>query len=677
MSKPKQAKAKAQAVALPNQLDTWVFYGLLAISVALPLAMSRITFDQFDIAKVLLLRIFTLVTVSLWVWKMVTTRKKELRWSKVDFAVIAFLLLVFISTITSVHVPTAIHGKYKRYEGLLTFLNYGILYFLALQAFTSFKRLSTLSKTITLTGGLVSLYGVIQFLGLDPLPWATLPFEQRRSFSTFGNPDLLGGFLVILMPLAVVEFLKARDAKNNILMGSILFISLLCLLTAFTRGAWLGSAVALVVLAVLGGKTILTDKKKLLLVLVAFVSIFAVVMAYSASTGHGVMNLVDRLKSTTQLTEGSAASRIEIWKAGLKMIESKPVFGLGPDTYRLGSERYETKAYVAQGSGQTVADNAHNWVVQLAAGVGIPATLILIGLFFTIMAIAIKYSRRLEGDDRLTYAALIGASIGYFIHLLFGVSISGSTGVFFLVISAILAVTPAVRSFELKPTEGMRFSLQASMVVVIVISAVSAYYALAMYVADYDYAAAIQLGNEGQIEAATSNYERSIELYKNGRYYDGYGMFLDRVGVMQQSRDMIAKSVSVYQAAQEYEPLEGDHYVFLASGHAKLATSSKDPMLDTAVAELQQAISVRPNAYSARILLSNVYMFQGKYQQAIDTLKFVLDINPQEKTAFQIMAKCYQQLGNKKEAQKYYKKYLVLQPDDPEAKAALQLLGKK
>lgn len=667
---------KAQVEAVPNQLDRWVFYGLLAISVALPLAMSRITFDQFDIAKILLLRIFTLITISLWVWKMLTTRKQELRWSKVDFAVIAFLVLVFLSTVTSVHVPTAIHGKYKRYEGLLTFLNYGILYFLAMQTFTSFKRLSTLSKTLTITGGLVSLYGVIQFLGLDPLPWATLPFEQRRSFSTFGNPDLLGGFLVILTPLAIVEFLKARDTKNNVFMGGILFLSFLCLLTAFTRGAWVGSAAAIVVLAVVGGRTILTDKKKLLFILVAFISIFAVILVYSASTGHGVMNLVDRLKSTTQLTEGSAASRIEIWKAGLRMVEEKPILGLGPDTYRLGSEHYETKAYVAQGAGQTVADNAHNWIVQLAAGVGIPATLILIGFFFAIMAIAIKYSRRLEGDDRLTYAALIGGSIGYFIHLLFGVSISGSTGVFFIVISAILAVTPVVKSLELKPTEMTRFSLRISMVVAVIFSAVAAYYALSMYVGDYDYAQAIQSGNQGDIQGAIANYERSIELYKNGRYYDGYGMFLDKLAQMQQDRQVVSKAIAVYQAAKEYEPLEGDHYVFLASSQARLAMSQKDPALDAAVAELNEAIGVRPNAYSARIVLGNILMFQGKYKEALEPLNFVLGINPQDKSALQIAAKCYHQLGNTKEAVKCYKKILAVQPDDPEAKAGLQLLEK-
>jgi tetratricopeptide (TPR) repeat protein len=215
------------------------------------------------------------------------------------------------------------------------------------------------------------------------------------------------------------------------------------------------------------------------------------------------------------------------------------------------------------------------------------------------------------------------------------------------------------------------------MAVGVVFSAVAAYYAVAMYVADYDYAEAIQLSNMGDSQAALAKYERSIELYQNGRYYDGYGMFLDKLGVMQQNGELITKAISVYQQAKEFEPLEGDHYVFLASGQARLAAGSKDPRLDAAVAELRQALIVRPNAYSARLLFANVLMYQGKYQEALNMLKFVLGINPQDKSAFQIMAKCYQQMGNKKEARNYYQKYLVLQPDDAEAKAALQLLGKQ
>jgi NADH-quinone oxidoreductase subunit H len=43
---------------------------------------------------------------------------------------------------------------------------------------------------------IVAGYGLLQFAGLEFVQWGTLPFETNRAFSTYGNPDLLGGFLI-------------------------------------------------------------------------------------------------------------------------------------------------------------------------------------------------------------------------------------------------------------------------------------------------------------------------------------------------------------------------------------------------------------------------------------------------------------------------------------------------
>ena len=65
---------------------------------------------------------------------------------------------------------------------------------------------------------MVSAYGVIQFLGLDFLQWGQLPFEPNRAFSTYGNPDLLGGFIVLALPLALALVFAAEDLKWRIIL---------------------------------------------------------------------------------------------------------------------------------------------------------------------------------------------------------------------------------------------------------------------------------------------------------------------------------------------------------------------------------------------------------------------------------------------------------------------------
>lgn len=669
-------KKKTNQPNLSVQLDQWMFYGFLAIVVAIPLAMSRITYDQFDIAKIAVLRVLTLIILAFWIWRMLVAREPELRWSKLDFAVIGFLSLVFISTVTSIHIPTAIHGKYKRYEGLLTFVNYGIIYFLALQIFTSFGRLEKLSKATALTGGLVALYGVMQYMGADPLPWATLPFEERRSFSTFGNPDLLGGFLVIAVPLAVVEFLRARDLKENILMGSNMFLVLLCLLTAFVRGAWVGSVIAFVVFVAVGARMVLARPKKILFILAIFVSIFLVIAIYSASTGHDVLNLVERIKSMANITEGSAGSRIEIWKAGLGMIKEDPIFGLGPDTFRLGSERYETLEYVKMNAGRTVADNAHNYPVQLAAGVGVPAALLLFAFFTVVIVISSRRAFKMQGDERLVYAGIIASTIGYLVHLVFGVSISGSTGVFWVLIGALAATTLTVSVIKVNKKELVRTSVKIAMIALIVVSMISAYYGIAMYTADYSYAQAITLANSGNVETAIASFERAISLYKNGRYYDGYGMLLERIGMAQRDLNLLSKSSMVYKQGTDWEPYEADHHVFLAGSLAKQATGPDDPVLIDAIRELRETIRIRPYSIPAHLLLGNILLFQQKFKEAIEMSNFVLKIDPGDTNALNIIAKSYEGLGNKEDAKQYYEKILSLKPDDQGTKESLENLGK-
>lgn len=681
----KNKKPVANQPTLPEQLDNWVFYGFLAIAVALPLVMSRplwVTFDQFDITKILFLRLLTLFTMVLWVGKMFSSKRQEVRWSKLDFMVLGFLLLVIISTFTSIHLPTAVHGKYKRYEGLLTFLNYGILYFLALQTFTNARRLSRLGTAITLAGALVAIYGVAQYMGYDPLPWAKLPFEERRAFSTFGNPDLLAGFLVILMPIVVAEFFRTKQIKDKtgrLAYDGFIFIcyalSLASFLFALTRGAWIGGLVALIAFVAVTAGAIRKHPVKAILVFGVFIIAFAAVASYTAATSHGTLNLIERIQSVTKLDEGSAGSRLEIWKSGVQAIKAKPVFGWGPDMFRLASERYETLKYTKMTGGMTVADNAHDYVIQLASGVGIPATLILLVFFAVVIFLGAKRTLKLPEDERFVHAGLTTAVLGYCVHLLFGISISGSTSVFWILLGALVATSASIHTLQVVPKATGDAALKAAMAVLVFISLVSAYYGVRMFGADQHYARAIQLGNNGDFQGAISEYDQAIALYQNGRYYDSYGLFLERVGVAQQSSGMINGAVKVYQAGKDWEPYDMDHYVSLASALTRIASRPNDQMLIDAESALEYSLKeVRPNSVSGHLLLGNIYFVRGKYKEAIGALKFAHDIKPDDPTSVRLIAKAYERLGNKKQAKLYYEKVLALQPDNNEAKQAIASL---
>jgi O-antigen ligase len=731
--KKKPMKQKPKQVELVEKLDRWVFYLFLVILAAVPLVFARIfpfsaaiTFDQFDIEKVITLRILTVFLFGLWSWKMFASRTKEIRWSYLDFLVAGFILLAFIATLTSMHIPTAIHGKFKRYEGLLTFVNYAVLYFIGIQTFTNTKRLDYIGKTMTFTGAIVALYGVMQYFGHDPFEWAKLPFEERRSFSSFGNPDLLAGYLVLLLPFTIAEFIKTKQIKDKtarILYDGLLLgvcgLSFLCLLLAAVRGAWIASIVALIVLIAISLKSFVSHPVKSGIFVGLFVIVFATVAVWSASAGTGVLNLMERIKTTTKLDQGSAKSRLDIWTAGINMIKDKPLFGNGPDTFRLNSERYETEAYVKDNQGRTVADNAHCYPIQLASGIGIPATLLFIVLVFWALYSALaKFKGNYDGDneekitlatvaatkdqtaknqlqkqldERLIINAIVASVFGYFVHLLFGVSITGSTAVLWVLLPALFGATTMVKKMELKSNGAM--VLTGATVVASVIVIMSAVFASTMYYADYCYAAAISYSNTGnQLAASDKNvnagvmqyfdeadklYQQALSYYKNGRYFDGYGNFLDNLGMNLNDVKYTNEAVKVFTDGVNFEPMEADHYMYLGMARLRQVNDSSDPTFKETMDLLRRGIKARPRNPVAHMLMGNAYYINGDYRGAITELELSLVYDPNNVSTIELLAKVYKTIGDTGKAKELYERALIVEPDKESLKEGLAQIGNK
>ena len=176
------------------------WFSLLAMVFIVPIVMSNwtwmgfklpISYDQFDIVKVFFQRVLGLIALSAWGWDMLV-RGGKIRRTPVDWLIIAFLGWVAISMVFSISPATAFFGKYRRFEGLLSFINYAVIYFLVLQFADRPSRIRALAETLFWSSFVVSGYGLLQAIGRDPINWHALPFEQFRPFATYGNPDLLG-----------------------------------------------------------------------------------------------------------------------------------------------------------------------------------------------------------------------------------------------------------------------------------------------------------------------------------------------------------------------------------------------------------------------------------------------------------------------------------------------------
>jgi hypothetical protein len=141
------------AMSVARRVSWWT---LLAMVFLVPIAFSNLTFlgfeapftfDAFDIVKMSLERVLGLVALSAWAWDMLR-KGGRIRRTPVDWLILAFLAWVALTTVTSIHWPTALFGKPRRYEGLLSFVNYAVIYFLVLQFADQASRVRRLAQSM-------------------------------------------------------------------------------------------------------------------------------------------------------------------------------------------------------------------------------------------------------------------------------------------------------------------------------------------------------------------------------------------------------------------------------------------------------------------------------------------------------------------------------------------------
>ena len=212
-------------------------------------SMLPLTYDQFDIVKVFVMRACALGPGA-WAFQFFFKGGK-LRRTKLDWLIVGFLGWVLLTSFTSISPATALFGKYRRFEG---------------SSPSSPTRSSTSSSCSWSTARAASSRCTRTFLFSEPdrvrlrraavprprpdVVGRNLPFEANRAFSTFGNPDLLGGFLIFPLAISAALALSERNINWRVFYWLAFLVTAYTWFVAFVRGAWLGGGAALIVLVI-------------------------------------------------------------------------------------------------------------------------------------------------------------------------------------------------------------------------------------------------------------------------------------------------------------------------------------------------------------------------------------------------------------------------------------------
>jgi O-antigen ligase len=645
------------------------WWALLAMVFVVPLATSNLTFlgfdasltyDQFEIVKAFFLRVLTLVGLGAWGWD-ILRRGGKVRHAPVDWLVVAFVLWVAITTALSIQWPMALFGKPRRYEGLLAFLNFAVIYFLVLQVVDTAERVRTLARALFFSSVLVSLYGLVQFAGWDPEAWGSLRFEAHRAFSTFGNPEMLGGFLTFSTSIALGLALTERQLAWRLGYWAGFALNGVALIVTFTRGAWIGGAVSIVLLAVAAWRQ-RAAVRRVDWIPAGISAVLGVgVIARSLSSASEVMNFAERIQSIFQFNAGSGQTRTEIWQAALRAIRERPIQGWGADTFRLVFPRFKPVEYVRDAGGTSVADNAHNYPLQLATGIGILGMLLMYGIF--IWAGVRSFSsvfRRNAASSGVLVGAFWPAAAGHLLHLMFGVPVAGNT--FLLWIALAIVLGPTGRWVEVrKPKWG--FPVAGVVALAALVAVGSQFVPLA---ADHAYMQAASSSGTGRAEALTravrlNPFNGSYKTELAQAYSDEVRGYLDAGAQAKQAGQDTTRLTAAFnrsfrlakeafEDAIAFEPDEYDNYVSFGDFYNLGGQHVDKQYYGKAIEVARQGLALEPYGTSIRVVLSFGLLSTGKTQEGIKELEYCMKIDPRSGDAALLLAQAYERDGREADA---------------------------
>ena len=256
---------------------------------------------------------------------------------------------------------------------------------------------------------LMAVYSLMAFE--RDTPSGALASGDERLSQFFHNTTFFALFLTLLLPLPLCLALShSVPLKVRFALGVLFAIMLMALVFTYTRGAWAGFAVSVVVVLFLSADTRRLFLKISPLLLVAF-------LAWGGIFTRILWTRTYSLDAFFQ--SGSWLDRVETWQAAWHMIIQNPMTGLGPGMYRYFYPEYQVNynAVLLQIGGQ----NSHSLLLNVWAEMGLLAVVGLTGFF----AISLWRGYRLFRDakDPLFKAITMGLFAG-----LAGYLVSSSIG---------------------------------------------------------------------------------------------------------------------------------------------------------------------------------------------------------------------------------------------------------
>ncbi|MDR2167423.1 MAG: O-antigen ligase family protein [Clostridiales bacterium] len=338
----------------------------------------------------LILGLLAAITVIYFI-KVFVTAEMKISFNYIDVFVLVFAALIAYGLVISYNIASSAPVA-------VVYILFVLFYFVVKNTINTKAKLMGLAATIATSGALVALYGIWQratgnfvmtqaWLDEDIFGTATV-----RIYSTLDNPNVLGGYLILITILAFAMIYYYKDYIHKFFALGIFGVAGLCMVLTHSRGAWLGLIFAAAIFALMRDRRL----------------VFFGIAALIAAPFLIPPEILYRFLSIGDLADTSTSYRLSIWMGAIDMLRVFWPIGIGQgvENFNFIYNMYAFSAVFTQ--------HSHNLYLQIMIYWGISGIilfLLIMGGFFK----GLFQTAARAGPSLKTLAAAIAAGMAGFL----------------------------------------------------------------------------------------------------------------------------------------------------------------------------------------------------------------------------------------------------------------------
>jgi O-antigen ligase len=516
----------------------------------------------------------------------------------------AQLVSLLLSTFFSSHAALSWNGGNWRRFGFISQCAVIVLAY-PIAASRLESGLQILLRAGTASGVAIAIYGIFQYLGIDPLlPQAGYHIGEGvaaivRPPSTLGHADYLAGYLLYVVFFGAALLATEPKPKWRALGAAGVVAGSVAVVLSGTRGALLGLAAGAIALWI-WNRPRLTRKHA-----VVAVALCAVSLAFYFSPAG--MKL--RARGQWELEDLRGGARLLLWRDSLRMARQRSLLGFGPETFGLEFPRYQS-VDLSRAYPDFYHESPHNIFLDALVSEGVPGLAILAG-FAALACFAARRAaaQRNRAVPYLASALVAGLVAGVFVCF----TLTGAIYFYATIAMLVGLAIPRTCVFSPKPLRIPALALSLSLI------ALFLYFTIRLTKSDFALAQAKRALDAGRIDDSITAFRLSERWHPAGSSDDLY--FSRALVAAKTSPSSIQQAFLTAQRATGTSEERQNAWYNLAEFYATQNEAAAVEMC------LRRSMEASPNWFKPHWALAQMLQRLGRHSEALAEAQRAVDLD--------------------------------------------------